>query len=70
MTNIILFYSTNQAIWCNEVLTENSIQNKMVSVPRDLSSDCGYCVTYKDSTKEIVSNILEDEGIEFDRIVN
>lgn len=70
MKNIILFYSNNHAVWCNDLLTENEIFNKMVSVPRELSSDCGYCVSYNCKDDSKVRELLTNSDIEYDRIEN
>ncbi|PID27296.1 MAG: hypothetical protein CR982_05985 [Candidatus Cloacimonadota bacterium] len=68
MDKIILFFSTNYAIWANEVLESKGVTSSMTSVPRELSSDCGYCIKFNDDKKKI-EKILIDEGIEYDRIV-
>lgn len=65
---VILFYSTNYAMWASELLKEENIDNKIVSVPRMFSSDCGYCVSIAFENKEQVENILKKNEIEYDRI--
>lgn len=64
----ILFYSTNYALWCNDLLKENSIESKVTSVPRELSSDCGYCISFKKELKTKIQELLNSSDIEFDRI--
>lgn len=65
---VVLFYSNNYAVWCKDFLSENSIKCKMISVPRELSSDCGYCVKFDNSDLKVVEDLLSDSDIEFDRI--
>ncbi|NUM34466.1 MAG: DUF3343 domain-containing protein [Candidatus Brocadiae bacterium] len=66
--SVILFYSTNYAIWTKNVLQKLHIEHKMASVPRHLSSECGYCVMIQNQDKEKIIQILHQNGIEYDRI--
>lgn len=70
MKAVILFHSTNHAIWAENELKENEISCKMISVPRHLSSDCGYCVQIDADDGEKASSILNANNIEFDNIEN
>lgn len=42
----------------------------MKSVPRELSSDCGYCIEIDHHTKDKASAILEEKYVEIDQIVD
>ncbi len=64
----ILFFSTNYALWCNDLLNENSVENKVSGVPRELSSDCGYCIEFSPELKDKIKDLLNASDIEFDRI--
>jgi len=64
---VILFHSSNYAMWAAEVLKESEITCRLASVPRHLSSDCGYCVRLAADDMYAAVRILEHEGIEFDR---
>lgn len=66
---VILFHSTNYAMWAVDVLKQNKIANKLIPVPRDLSSDCGYCVEVGSESIFDTEEFLKRENIEFDRIV-
>lgn len=66
--SVVLFYSNNHAVWCKDLLDDHKIDNKMVSVPRELSSDCGYCVKFNRADLESVLKILSDSTIEYDRV--
>lgn len=70
MYSVVLFYSNNHAVWCNDCLSENNLDNKMISVPRELSSDCGYCIRFNRNDTAKVKSLLDSNGIEFDRIEN
>ncbi len=65
---VILFYSTNYAIWTKDILQKAGIEHKMVSVPRHLSSDCGYCVKIQRQDQEKILPLLQENKIQFDRI--
>jgi len=56
-------------MWAVDVLNMNSINNKLIPVPRDLSSDCGYCVIVSYDQIKDAEEFLKRENIEFDRIV-
>ena len=64
---VILFHSSNHAMWAAEVLGETGVTCRLTSVPRHLSSDCGYCVRLQASDLELSLRILQREGIEVDR---
>jgi len=66
--SVILFHSTNYAIWASNTLKKNNFNHKMIPVPRHLSSDCGYCVRFNRPDKEKIRELLENTGVEFDRI--
>ena len=44
MKTVILFYTSTSAIRGAKKLKELGIPNTLASVPRELSSDCGYCI--------------------------
>ena len=66
---VILFFSSNHAMWTKDILKENNIDNKLIPVPRELSSDCGYCVEIKSDDRFSVEKLLKENEIEFDKIV-
>ncbi|MCF7794593.1 MAG: DUF3343 domain-containing protein [Candidatus Cloacimonetes bacterium] len=68
--SVILFHSTNYAIWAENELKEKNLFSKLISVPRHLSSDCGYCVEIEASDKEMVEKILNTKNIDFEKIVD
>jgi hypothetical protein len=66
----VLFFSNNHAMWAEEVLKTRGIEAKVVSVPRHLSSDCGYCLEIPAADAGAVEEALRAEGVEFDRVVD
>ena len=65
---VILFFSSNHAIWAEAAMKKDSIRCKMIPVPRHLSSDCGYCVEFESASLERAQDVLSRNGIEYDRI--
>ena len=65
---VALFHSSNYAMWAADVLKQNNIAHKLIPVPRELSSDCGYCVEIDCEHISKVRELLTSEKIEFDRI--
>ncbi len=64
----ILFFSTHHALWAESVLTAAGFAPRVVAVPRDLSSDCGYCVRSTAERPQDIAAVLQAAGVEFDRI--
>ncbi len=70
MTSFILFFSNNYVIWANRKLKELNIENKMIAVPRHLSSSCGYCLEIKNEDKAVAQKILKEFSIEYEEIIS
>jgi hypothetical protein len=66
--SVILFHSTQYAIWTAKLLKQSGIDHKMIPVPRRLSSDCGYCVRIKKENRAEIEALLKSTGIDYDRI--
>ncbi|MBP6993283.1 MAG: DUF3343 domain-containing protein [Spirochaetes bacterium] len=67
--SVILFHSSQSAIWTSRLLKKAGLYNKMIPVPRHLSSDCGYCVKIKTEHIPAVVQIVTSSGIEFQDFV-
>lgn len=65
---VILFPSTNYAIWAEKAFTKHQISSKMIPVPRNLSSDCGMCVRIDIKEKSRSVEIMDKTGIEYEGI--
>ncbi len=68
MKAVILFHSTNHAIWAENELKNHKIVCKIITVPRHLSSDCGYCVQIDSENIENATDILNLNKIEHEKI--
>lgn len=60
----ILFLSANHAVRAESVLLKESVNCKMIPVPRNISSDCGVCVRVNRQDKEQALIILSKLKIE------
>lgn len=67
--SVILFPSTNYTLWAAEELRKHGIECEMISIPRHLSSDCGYCLQIAAKDKLIIEKVLTEKHIDFDKIV-
>lgn len=67
--SVILFHSGSNAMWTSKLLKKNTIDHKIIPIPRNLSSDCGYCVRINTDDADKAREIIEEKGIEYDRIV-
>ncbi|MCX7679886.1 MAG: DUF3343 domain-containing protein [Spirochaetes bacterium] len=66
--SIILYYSSNYAIWTSKLLHKRGMYHKLIPVPRHLSSDCGYCVEVRTEDVPIIEGLLKEYGVEYERI--
>ncbi|MBN2160471.1 MAG: DUF3343 domain-containing protein [Spirochaetes bacterium] len=63
--SVVLFRSPNQSIWAARLLKKAGIERRMMPAPRNLTSDCGYCVRIRSIDLERVREVLEKGGVEF-----
>ena len=68
MIDVILFHSSSEAMWASRVLKKNKIEHKLISVPRHLGSDCGYCVSLSNTDSSNAMEIIRGEKVPFDRL--
>ncbi|MDH7487194.1 MAG: DUF3343 domain-containing protein [Anaerolineae bacterium] len=61
---MILFHSTSHALRAEKVLAQAGIGNKLIPVPRHLSSDCGVCLRIAHADQEAARQILKAAGVE------
>ncbi len=68
--HIILFHSNNYVMWAAKILKKKGLHYRIIPIPRELSSDCGYCLQIRSSDAEIAREAINLEGVEYDRIVS
>jgi hypothetical protein len=62
---IILFPSTRNAIKAERQCKATGTKHKIMSAPRDISSECGIAIEIDAEDQEIVEAILQEAKIEF-----
>ena len=55
-------------MWAAKVLKKESIERKLIPIPRHLSSDCGYCIRLKSEDISKAKELLDNIKIDYDRI--
>ncbi len=66
--SVILFHSTNHAIWTANLLKKKGFPHAMIPVPSHLSSDCGYCVRIKSENAGDIERLLRASAIEYQSV--
>jgi hypothetical protein len=62
--SVILVYSTSHALRLEKALRAESVESKLVPVPRQLSSDCGVCVRVARGDRERAEKVLQAVGMD------
>ncbi|KPK96062.1 hypothetical protein AMJ80_02035 [bacterium SM23_31] len=65
---VVLFYSTSAAIRTEKLIKNSGFKVKLISVPRQLSSDCGISLRFNINYKDEIVKILKKEEVEYDSI--
>ncbi len=65
---IITFHNSHFALKAKRVFDNNRLKSETIPVPRELSSECGFCckVLWKD--KDLVENVLKKNNIAYENI--
>lgn len=65
---IITFHSTHFAVKAKNVLERHLKRPEIIAVPRQFSSDCGFCCKMPWSDRDETERILMEHRIEIDQI--
>jgi hypothetical protein len=65
---IITFYTTHFALKAKKVLEKSGIQFETIPVPREFSSDCGFCCKVLWGEKDSIMTILRENNVEMDSV--
>ena len=65
---VLLFYSTSHALRAETLLGKAGIPNKLIPVPRHLSSDCGVCLRVAQADRDAARKALQEGGVEIEGI--
>ncbi len=65
---VITFHTTHFALKAKKVLEREGIPFETIPVPREFSSDCGFCSKVPWEVKEDAERVLEQSHVEIDRV--
>jgi len=65
---IITFHTTHFALKAKKVLEKTDQEIEMIPVPREFSSNCGFCCKLPWSEREKAERVLLDSQVEIDQI--
>ena len=65
---VVMFASTSHAIRAERILDTAGISNKLITVPRHLSSDCGVCLRIDRSDVEAARAALSRSRVQVEGI--
>lgn len=65
---VVTFFTSSEAMACEKECKIAQIEGKLISAPRELTSDCG--ISYKTDLKykEDIEKLLKEKNIEYDKI--
>lgn len=63
---VVLFHSVQGALGAEKILIAEQVPHKLISVPRHISSNCGFCLRFAWADRERVEELLPADkfGIE------
>ena len=65
----VIVYSTSHALQIESLLNERGIPNKLIPVPRRISSDCGVCIRVPAESEAELTRIISESGLEIQGVV-
>lgn len=58
---VVLFRSVSHAMKAEKLLIKSMVPHKLIPVPKNISSDCGICLKFRESDLSKIQEILEKE---------
>ncbi len=65
---IITFRSTHFALKAKRVIEKNGRRSETIPVPREFSSECGFCCKVNWEEREEMEKILRENSVEIDSV--
>ncbi len=66
---VVLFPSVQGAVRTERLLERAGIEQKLIPIPRHLSSGCGFCLRFVWRDREAVEGILGEHKVAFERVL-
>ncbi|MCD6112721.1 MAG: DUF3343 domain-containing protein [Bacteroidales bacterium] len=67
---LFLFESTHAVMKAERICIKNDVYYKIVPVPRSISSQCGMALEVKKESEDILSKLLEENKLNFEKYFN
>lgn len=65
--HIITFTSSQQALRAESLLGQSGITSRLITAPRAISSECGFCLLVKKASDDLATE-LKDMAVEYSHI--
>ena len=65
---IITFHNTHFALKAKKVLEKSGRKPETIPVPREFSSECGFCCKVLWEEKDTIADILTENSVAFDAV--
>jgi hypothetical protein len=66
---VVLFQSTQGAIGAERLLVSAGVRHKLITVPRHLSSSCGFCLRFVWTDRGTIEGLLAEAKLGVERIL-
>ena len=63
---VVTFHTTAEAMATERLCRREGLPGKLISVPRQLTSDCGIAWACPADLRQKVANLLAENGVEYD----
>ena len=67
---IVTFFTSSAAMATEKFCKEKNIDGKLISAPRNLSSDCGISYATSVSNRDKLIELLKEKNIEYEKMVD
>jgi hypothetical protein len=65
---VITFHSTHFSLKAKKVLEKSGLPFETIPVPREFSSDCGFCSKILWEYREAAEKVLRENHVDYDKI--
>ena len=65
---LVTFFSVSSALIADKLLKNAESSCKIIPVPRSVSSSCGYAMKAQNLQPQVLADIMDEKGIEWEQI--
>ena len=66
---VVLFPSVQGAVMGERLLQRAGLEQKLIPIPRHLSSGCGFCLRFVWRDQESVAALLDEKNVTYEQIL-